>query len=505
MPGRHTAPSRRGLAGTRPRRTGRFGVVVALGVLVILAVAMQSLLDSFESAEGACEGPETVTLAAAPEIAPVVRPAARELAGGEASGEDRCVRLEVSSRDSIEVLDAVQSGQPPPDLWIPATSNQLRELPDRAENRKTWWFATSPVGLVGRPDASRPDTWLAALRSDGARMLDPRESAPGLAALAGMHAEAVAGLSSGTALSSWLTANATRSSEGSNAAVTASALLASANLRRQNAPTWFPASEQELLSQVDASARQSVRLQVPKSGSVLLDYPMVSLADGQRGEIAVSAGDALVGYLNTSDGAEHLADAGFRTESGLPTETSTNVGRVREMTTMQAAGVSELVQLWTTLSLDARMLAVIDVSNSMTAAENARTRIEIARDALLGALEQMPETWHLGLWVYSIGLGDGGEDYRRLSPPSRSAARAPPSGPSCCPASRSCPTWSAAGPACTTPRSPPSAARGRTTNRTPSTASYSSPTAGTRTPTASGWRNCSAPYGGSTTPIGRCG
>jgi hypothetical protein len=82
----------------------------------------------------------------------------------------------------------------------------------------------------------------------------------------------------------------------------------------------------------------------------------------------------------------------------------------------EESGVDRLVQQWVTLSVRTRMLAVIDVSGSMAEDVGRTTRTQLAVEAAGVALQFMPDDAQVGLWAFSIGLGEGSKDYRELVP-----------------------------------------------------------------------------------------
>jgi Ca-activated chloride channel homolog len=80
------------------------------------------------------------------------------------------------------------------------------------------------------------------------------------------------------------------------------------------------------------------------------------------------------------------------------------------------AQAAEVLRLWAALSLDSQMLAVIDVSGSMNEqVEGGSTRIELTRDAALGALRLFPASSSLGLWAFSVDLNPP-DDHVELVP-----------------------------------------------------------------------------------------
>jgi Bacterial extracellular solute-binding protein/von Willebrand factor type A domain len=407
MPGRHTAgPHARPGRGTSARGRGA-AVPLAAGVVLVAAAAGWSLTSG---GGFLCAGDTTLDLAVAPEIAPVVEDVVSGLGSVELGAEDVC--LSVATTEPDDALAALGAGAQAPDLWIPDSSAWLSQLTGPMRRRPAWSVASSPVVLAGPAGAARPDTWLDGLSAPGAALLDPRESGAGIGALVALHAEAARGDTSGTALSRRLVAEAQ-----SAAAVTLSdgALLADAVGGGGEAPRWFPTTEQRFAAVAGRAAAHGVGISVPATGTALLDYPLVPVATGDYADAATTAGRALAARLRSPEAARALREAGFRPPSGTPVDAAGGVGRVVESGSLRPDAVAGLLRTWTALNADARMLAVLDVSGSMEDGEGSRSRIELARDAMLDALGTMPDTWDLGLWAFSQGLGPG-TDHRELAP-----------------------------------------------------------------------------------------
>jgi hypothetical protein len=155
---------------------------------------------------------------------------------------------------------------------------------------------------------------------------------------------------------------------------------------------------------------------VPRSGTVLLDYPLVPVASGEEASAAVEAAQLVDDRLGSPAGIRQLQEAGFRPASGAPTDAEGGIGTVTEIGVVQPDAVAELLNTWVALTADARMLAVMDVSASMQELAGSRTRVMLARDAALAALGDLPGEWQLGLWAFSLGLGEGAADHTQLAP-----------------------------------------------------------------------------------------
>jgi hypothetical protein len=404
MPGRHTA--------TPPRRVRRnAGPMLGRGGVAVIAAAVGVAVVGWRIAESrSCDADETLSVAAAPEIAPVVDAVARDLTA-QAGVEGVC-RLEVALTEPDDALAEIRSGQDAPDLWLPDTSAWLSKLPDALLERPTWPVAKTPVVLAGELGSSTPSSWYAALSESGAQLLDPRSSGASIGALAALHAEAVRGVTTGADLSSWL---ATRAQRAPDYTSTDAELLDNAADGGDAAPRWFPSTEQRLIQHTADAASSDISATVPTSGTVLLDYPLLAVAQGDRAAPAAQAAQALAERLSSGPGAQRLARAGFRPVSGIPTEAQSGVGVVEELGVVQPEAVAGLLDTWVTLAADARMLVVLDVSGSMGDYAGASTRIGLARDAALSALDSLSDDWQLGLWAFSEGIGESGADHRQLA------------------------------------------------------------------------------------------
>ncbi|MDQ4086062.1 MAG: substrate-binding and VWA domain-containing protein [Actinomycetota bacterium] len=409
MPGRHSAtqpmPGRR-RAHSRPG--GRRRAVAVLGAAALAAGLLVAVAaGTWLRGGNGCEGPDALTLAAAPEVAPAVEDVVAGLDASELGAADACVLVAPTEPD--DALAALDAGAQAPDLWIPDTSAWLSQLPQSLSQRRTWSLATSPVVLAGPADAPGPATWLDGLSAPGAVLLDPRESGASIGALAALRAEALSGDTSGTALSRRLVSEAQAAPDET---LSDDDLLAAGEDRSAR---WFPTTEQRFLARAGPARVSGLSITVPRSGTTLLDYPLVPLASGADASRAAAVAEALVQRLRSPSGARRLAEAGFRPPSGAPTDAAAGMGPVEEVGRVPPDAIVDLLDTWTAMNADARMLAVLDVSGSMYAREGARTRIALARDAMLAALRSMPDTWDLGLWAFSVGLG-ADTDHRVLAP-----------------------------------------------------------------------------------------
>jgi hypothetical protein len=418
MAGRHTAAPAGGArrrAPARPNRRGaRRAVALVAGVLVLFCAAGWSVVRSF-GGDRACADGEDLTVAAAPEIAPVVRTAAAQTDAGDLADAGVCT-LHVVAMEPADALAGLRADARTTDLWIPDTSAWLARLPAAVRSRAPRSVAKTPVVLAAPGGAARPDSWLQALSQPASSLLDPSTSGASLGALAALHAEAVKGTTSGTALSNWLVGNAQDASPYSSSDAE---LLHQAGGGAAPASSWFPTTEQRVvdaLHDTGGAGGSALKATVPRSGTILLDYPLVPVTTGERTAPAAAAARVLADRLASPAGTRRLEAAGFRSASGAPTDADGGVGTFTEVGVVQPDAVTGLLNTWLTLRTDARMLAVLDVSGSMEEYAGASTRVALARDAVLTALRGMPGDWQVGLWAFSRGLGAGDDDHRALAP-----------------------------------------------------------------------------------------
>jgi Bacterial extracellular solute-binding protein/von Willebrand factor type A domain len=406
MPGRHTG----GGAG-RGRRGGlrssqRLG---AVGGVLLLAAGVTGLTEAAERGL-VCEEQTRLTLAASPEIAPVVDSAVAQMEPSALG----CARLRVAWTDPDDVLAAVHSGARAPDLWIPDTSAWLSRLPSSLTGRPRWSLATTPVVLAGSAEGARPATWLDALSAPGAELLDPRTSGASVGALSALHTEALHGDTSRQALVHWLL---TRAKAMPAYSLSDEDLLNNAANGGDAAPAVFPTTEQQFIDQAYEIQGSGIVARVPRSGTTMMDYPLTTLATGAKAGVATEAAEALAEHLRSEEGTRQLVEDGFRPVSGRPIAEEGRVGAVPQAGTVQPAVVGRLLRTWVSLATDARLLAVMDVSASMYGhVGTGSTRIELARDAMLAAMTSVPDAWQLGLWAFSRNLAPGGSDHRVLAP-----------------------------------------------------------------------------------------
>ena len=77
-----------------------------------------------------------------------------------------------------------------------------------------------------------------------------------------------------------------------------------------------------------------------------------------------------------------------------------------------------ILDSWAELRKEARVLLVLDISGSMgePADDQGRTRLDLAKEAAISALDEFKPTDDVGLWVFSTELGEPDPNVRELVP-----------------------------------------------------------------------------------------
>jgi hypothetical protein len=401
MSGRHKEAS--------PRRGRLLGATLALALVVAGGyVAYDEVAGPDDASATGCDQP-SVGIAVTPEMGPTLDRAAEALAGAGA----RCVVLDVTEATSAEVAGGVL-GDDLPELWIPDSATWLRRtaaaVPKPAVLEGS--LASSPVVLAVREAAPAPSSWLAALSSGTVAVVDPLRSSAGTAALLSVQAERELTGATQEQIGGVLVPAA--QSYGAQPEPIRDADAAYAALTAPGSQVVAPVSEQSFLAFARANPGTSAHAAAPKTGAVLLDYPLATF-DGEDAD-ATQAGEALTRYLASADGKDLLRAASFRDPDGAGLGDGVGVGDVPVLQVpREAAVVKSTLRTWSVLTVPSRILAVFDVSGSMDFAAGDSTRMALTVEAAATGLQMFPGSAQIGAWAFSDGsLTAGGVPYRKL-------------------------------------------------------------------------------------------
>jgi len=280
-------------------------------------------------------------------------------------------------------------------------------------------IATSPLVVVaprqvaseelGWPDAEI--SWMGLLSGAGATTVaDPMTTSDGLATL--LAAQQAAGDADETRLVQVMT-------EVSDAAVAHVDEAYEQITSDPSAAGLFTAAEQSVVAHNREYPEAMVVALYPTEGTLAFDYPAIPVETSDTTPATREAVAQVVEAFGSSAAREALLAAGFRSPDGAARDGAGIADGIQaEMPTPMPSPdpqvASTALRQWAALSLDMRMLAVIDVSGSMVETDGTeQTRIELVRDAATTALGLLRDSSAVGLWAFST-LEDGDNHWREL-------------------------------------------------------------------------------------------
>ena len=423
----HPGRSSRSSRSNRPRRPQRnprslrliAGAVpvVLVGVGLALVFVNGGVGGAMTAAASSCFKATQVRVSTTPEFLPVLR----KVADRVEADQGRCTMYDVNAvPPAVAVSQVVGDGDDRPDAWVPDSSvwvqranAQLGEdaLPKPVTVAESPLVIAVPQSRAARYAGAAVPSWADLLGGDvPAQMSDPGESTAALLTLATVRTA----LGDSPTVQQEVGGAMIRLSR--TAASNSDDLFAQAAAKKDAAP-GFPASEQQVI-RYDLGHPEALLVPVvPKPGTGRLDYPFVPVATKQDdvGKAVMALRDA----LTSEAGHRAIRAAGFRTTDGAggpaPTPGVPNpvVKLLREPTLKE---VDAALATWSTVSKEMRMVAVIDVSGSMTELAGGVSRMSIAQGATDTALRIFPPRSQVGLWAFATDKDGPGKDWKELAP-----------------------------------------------------------------------------------------
>jgi ABC-type molybdate transport system substrate-binding protein len=414
-----------------------------VSVRAVAAVIVLALVSWFgvryvvhRAGAGDCgSGTITLRVAAAPDIAPVLASVAGSLAGAQRHAGQYCYTAQVSVADPAKTATALSGkvSDTQPDVWVPDSSYWLSRLAGGQDAPvRSASVASSPVVIaladpvarkLGWPD--RAIGWRQLLATGGGApgpqlgMPDPAGSPVGVSALLAVSAVTV---KDGRPTAATVAA---MRSLAANVSTVASDLYGKLPQSADAATVarslgGFPATEQSVAA-YDAQHPAVTAVPVyPEPASPSLDYPYLVTA-GRSGQTSAAA-QRFLSILQSPEASQALTRAGFRTASGstgagFPAGSGLRPGIVAPVPLPAAKAVAQTVGVWATLTLPSRLLALIDVSGSMSELVPGTnlSRMQVTISASLQSLGLYADNSAIGLWTFSTHL-DGDKDYRQVVP-----------------------------------------------------------------------------------------
>ncbi|MFY1687555.1 VWA domain-containing protein [Plantactinospora sp. WMMB782] len=438
------------------------GAVASAMALVLVAVGGWYGYQQWAGSD--CSGELKLTVAAAPEIAPAIQKTADAMSADQTEVDGLCVAVEVTASESVDVAAAVAGqhgvslsgvGQPSgsavlPNVWLPDSSTWLLRLRQQApafapQNNAS--VARSPVVVampeplattVGWPEKKLGWKDLLGRITTGTQLktglVEPSRDAAGLAGLVSL---ATAAQTSGAQAQQKTTA-ALRALATGVSAVREELI---ARFPRATDPTSLARGlGAAALSEVDVIEFNAKKPPVPLAALYLepaplsLDYPYAVMPGIEPARAA--AAEKLFAALDSGAFRGRLAGQGLRAPDGTwadgfapPRGAPSPAGTQPPPTTAapnpggtagggDGATIERVLSSWAVATQSGRMLAIIDISGSMSrkvpTANNA-TRMQVTLEAARRGLALFDDSWALGLWVFSTELS-GSRDYRSLVP-----------------------------------------------------------------------------------------
>lgn len=400
-------PTSRAAAVARRRR-----VAAAVGLAILLLGVMGGAGAMMTASDGAptCDNPQTLDVQVAPELYSTVFQAARSVS----QQGYVCATYNVAAGDGADTAARIKSGSSVPDVWIPDSSVWVDDVTTKLGNG--WLIvdgtvATSPVA-VAFPTSIRADaaqvgaTWASAY--SGVKRLSLQstgESATSYVTMAAANAVDLDNSQRTQLLRAVVSL--------SRATMSPQTLQTKARLDAGQARA-FPMSEQQMIAFNTSHAGDQLSAALPRQGAPTLDYPFVLPV--RAGSDTTAATNALYSALTGGAGKTALAQAGFRVPGGQAPSGSPLPASFTALATPTRAQAVNAVRAWGDLAKDARMLVLIDVSGSMaTKIDGSQTRIQLLSQTCVAALDALPQTTQIGVWVFSTDLRGKGNDYLPIS------------------------------------------------------------------------------------------
>jgi hypothetical protein len=396
----------------RARRRRRRRVLAALAAVVVAAGLgygafryvgdreVPTALPTSAAQPTSCSDPVTVRVSAAPAIAPAVAAAAEALA---ARPDGPCAAYTIDAEEPFAVAGSL-AGSGRPDAWITDSSAWIgrAEAVSGSTVEPSEPFASSAV-LVAMKDQSA-----AALGSrlgwadllGGAvpmRIPDPNRSAIARVAL---------GVASASLSEAQLRALATTSAPQARGGVTLDGIA------QADGSVGAVVSQAQLVAWNTVHPDEALAAVAPSEGAPALEYSLVPLTTDVSKRPFVTA---LQEHLLSQETRKILHDSGFRTSAGDPADPSPLYGEIRVEGRAEGRGLNRAAALWNAAARKTQALMAVDVSGSMLDRTDGGTRLAILQKATARSAAAVSTTTVASLWIYSLHVGDKGDDYRQLT------------------------------------------------------------------------------------------
>jgi Ca-activated chloride channel family protein len=152
----------------------------------------------------------------------------------------------------------------------------------------------------------------------------------------------------------------------------------------------------------------------PEEGTLFSDNPFIVLDTAWVDEDEKAAAALFEEYVQRPENQQKVLEFGFRPNNpsvplAEPIVAANGVDPEQPTTELEVPAPEVLVGIldsWAELRKDARVLLVLDISGSMgDPGGDGRTKLDLAIEAAVSALDQFKDADEVGLWVFSTELG----------------------------------------------------------------------------------------------------
>ncbi|TDC46225.1 VWA domain-containing protein [Actinomadura sp. KC345] len=408
----------------------------AAGLALLLGVGVYA----FAASGGCGDDAMTLSVAAAPDIAPVVEKAAERFndAGQESGGKCAQARVKKVEPGTVSTLLSGQGVANPanerPDVWIPDSSLWISLAQASADGKagvsatKTS-LATSPI-VVGLPQplavqlkqqgVTASPSWDNLLKAAGGvaggavtknqmippgkvRLVvpDPMRNAAGMGSLM-VTSTLLANDPNRDSIFTGIVRTVREST-----VPTVQAEFETFNKKTGGKQPISLSSEQALWKHNRSKPNVPAVALYPLEGTLSMDYPFtVTSKDSAKQKAAGLLEKAMATEATRTD----VHEAGFRTPDGkapkgFDEKAGVSPARPRQLPQPKSEDVAKVMQAWSKLSLGLRMLTLIDVSGSMLEKVGPNTnRLQAIAQISQGGLSMMSNDTEMGQWLFSTNM-----------------------------------------------------------------------------------------------------
>ena len=168
----------------------------------------------------------------------------------------------------------------------------------------------------------------------------------------------------------------------------------------------------------------------PEEGTLYSDNPLYVLDADWVSDDEAAGAEQFIDFVQRRENQEQILRYGFRPGNPAvaidePIDRGNGVDPTEPQTLLEVPEPEVLTQLlddWEDQRKPARVLLLVDVSGSMSDLadpETGATKLELAKQATIAALDEFNDDDEVGLWVFTTDLGDGAEDHLELVPTGR--------------------------------------------------------------------------------------